>query len=271
MAALAGGVRSDAAARLAAAGCETPRLDAELLLAEALEVQREWLFMHSDAALPPDVAARFESLLERRVAREPVAYILGRRHFRHLELIVSPEVLIPRPETELLVEAALELPSDARVHDVGTGSGAVALAIKHERPDLEVSGSDISAAAVAVARANAHRLSLDVAFLEADGLPARDYSLVTANLPYVRADEWPSLSPEIRSYEPKAALVGGRDGLAAVRTLVAAVPAGMTLALEHAPSQGDAVRSMLSGAVTHSDLSGRERMTIGRARGGAAC
>jgi release factor glutamine methyltransferase len=271
MAALAGGVRSDAAARLAAAGCETPRLDAELLLAEALGVEREWLFMRSDATLTPRAAERFEALLERRVAREPVAYIVGRRHFRHLELTVSPEVLIPRPETELLVEAALELPAGARVHDVGTGSGAVALAIKHERPDLEVSGSDISAAAVAVARANARRLSLDVTFLEADGLPAGDYSLVTANLPYVRADEWPSLAPEIRSYEPKGALVGGRDGLAAIRALIAAAPAGTTLALEHAPAQGEAVRSMLAGAVTRSDLSGRERVTVGRARGGVAC
>jgi release factor glutamine methyltransferase len=271
MPALADPVRREAAGRLAAAGCDTPRLDVELLLAEALGVDREWLFMHSDASLPRPAAERFEALVERRAAREPVAYILGRRSFRRVSVDVDPRVLIPRPETELLVEVALELAAGGRVHDVGTGSGAVALAIKDERPDLEVSGSDISPQAVELARANARRLSLDAAFEVADGLPDGDYALVTANLPYVRDDEWPSLPPEIRLYEPRSALVGGGDGLDAIRALVSAAPPGTLLALEHGPAQAAAVRSLLDGAVTRRDLSGHGRVTVGRARGMATC
>src|SRR4051794_18350411 len=141
-----------AVAELAAAGCDTPRLDAELLLADALGCDRAELFMRDHEA-PAGFAAR----VSRRAAREPVAYITGRRAFRRIELAVDGRVLIPRPETETLVEAALDLPSGARVHDVGTGSGAVALALKDERPDLVVSGSDASPEAVDVARANAER------------------------------------------------------------------------------------------------------------------
>src|ERR671931_67102 len=125
--------------------------------------------------------------------REPVAYILGRRGFRRIELEVDPRVLIPRPETELLVEVALELPTGAGVHDVGTGSGAVALALLDERPDLRVSASDASAAAVAVARENARRLGIALDVVHAPGLPPGEYELVVANLPYVREDEWPRL------------------------------------------------------------------------------
>src|SRR5581483_6484195 len=132
--------------------------------------------------------------------REPVAYILGRKAFRWIELSVDRRVLIPRPETETLVEVALELAErGARVHDVGTGSGAVALAMKAERPDLAVTGSDASGDAVDVARANAARLGLDVPFSVADGLPPGGHDLVVANLPYVREDEWDELAPEIRA------------------------------------------------------------------------
>jgi release factor glutamine methyltransferase len=174
-------------------------------------------------------------------------------------------VLIPRPDTETLVEVALELlEPGARVHDVGTGSGAVALAMKHERPDLSVSGSDSSGDAVDVARGNAARLGLDVSFSVADGLPAGSYDLVVANLPYVREDEWDSLAPEIRLYEPRAALVSGADGLDSIRSLVAGAPAGLPLALEHAPDQGEAVRSLLREGRTVRDLGGRERVTVGR-------
>jgi release factor glutamine methyltransferase len=232
---------SDAARRLAEAGCDTPWLDAELLLREGADV-------------------------ERRAAREPVAYILGRKAFRWIELSVDRRVLIPRPDTETLVEVGLELAGDgARVHDVGSGSGAVALAMKAERPDLVVSGSDVSAAAVDVARENARRLDLDVSFSVARDLPPGDYDLVVANLPYVREDEWDGLAPEIRLYEPREALVAGPDGLDAIRALAGSVPGGTVLALEHAPAQAAAVRELLLDSRTVQDLAGRERVTVGRA------
>jgi release factor glutamine methyltransferase len=233
----------EAADRLAAAGCDTPLLDAELLLREGAD-------------------------LERRMAREPVAYILGRKGFRWIELSVDRRVLIPRPDTETLVEVALELLGPiGRVHDVGTGSGAVALALKQERPGLIVSGSDSSADAVEVARLNAERLGLDVSFAVADGLPpGGPFDLVVANLPYVREDEWGDLQPEIRLYEPRSALVSGADGLDAIRSLVAAAPPGTRLALEHAPDQGAAVRALLGDSRTVQDLGGRERVTTGVAR-----
>src|SRR4051794_26124191 len=229
---------SEVARRLREAGCDTPLLDAELLLRDGADV-------------------------ERRVAREPVAYILGRKSFRWIELVVDRRVLIPRPDTETLVEVAVELaPPGGRVHDVGTGSGAVALALKHERPDLSVSASDVSEAAVAVARGNAERLGLDVPVSVADGLPAGErFDLVVANLPYVREDEWDALEPEIRLYEPREALVSGADGLDAIRALVDSAPEGSLLALEHAPEQGEAVRALLAAeARTVSDLAGRERV-----------
>jgi release factor glutamine methyltransferase len=229
------------AQRLAEAGCDTPRLDAELLLREGADI-------------------------ERRIAREPVAYILGRKGFRWIELAVDRRVLIPRPDTETLVEVALSLATPgARVHDVGTGSGAVALALKQERPDLAVSASDASADAVEVARHNAARLGLDVSFAVAEGLPEGSFDLVVANLPYVREDEWDALQPEIRLYEPREALVSGADGLDAIRSLVASAPRGLLLALEHGPDQGEAVRGLLRDARTERDLGGRERVTVGRA------
>jgi len=204
--------------------------------------------------------------LERRIAREPVAYILGRKGFRWIELAVDPRVLIPRPDTETLVEVALELaPEGARVHDVGTGSGAVALAMKGERPVLMVTASDASADAVDVARENARRLGLDVPISVADGLPAGEYDLVVANLPYVREDEWDALQPEIRLYEPRQALVSGEDGLDAIRSLIAQAPSGTLLALEHAPSQAESVRALLHDASSTRDLAGRERVTTGKA------
>jgi len=211
-------------------------------------------------AIPPPAARVIGERIRRRGAREPVAYILGRQAFRHIEVAVDARVLIPRPETELLVEAALELPDGASVHDVGTGSGAIALALKDERPDLEVSASDISVAALEVARANGQRLGLGVA-LGAD--PCFDVDLVVANLPYVREDEWEGLQPEIRGYEPRGALVAGADGLDAIRELVSGAPGGTRLALEHAPGQAEAVRGLLANARTLEDLAGRQRVTLG--------
>jgi release factor glutamine methyltransferase len=251
-----------AVAELAAAGCGTPRLDAELLLADALGIDRAELYMR-DVEPPPGFGER----IRRRAAREPVAYIVGRRAFRRIELAVDSRVLIPRPDTETLVEVALDLlPAGARVHDAGTGSGAVALALKDERPDLIVSASDASAAAVEVARMNARRLGLDVEVSVARGLPPGEFDLVTANMPYVREDEWDGLAPEIRDYEPREALVAGEDGLDAIRDLLAGSAAGTRLALEHSPAQAPAVRALLDVAETRRDLAGRERVTVGAVR-----
>jgi release factor glutamine methyltransferase len=248
---------------LAAAGCATPRLDAEVLIADALGADRSVLHAAPDRVITGGDARVIGERVRRRVAREPVAYILGRRGFRRIELSVDSRVLIPRPETELLVEVALELPRGARVHDVGTGSGAVALALLDERPDLVVSASDASPAAVEVARANGARLRLPLEVSLGPGLPAGRFDLVLANLPYVREDEWDGLAPEIRLYEPREALVSGPDGLDAIRKLCAAAPAGTRLALEHAPGQAAAVRALLEDARTLVDLADRERVTVG--------
>ena len=273
-AALAGGGRAtlgavvrDAEARLREAGCQTPRLDAELLVADALGADRATLFRVPERALSAIAAGRVAERVGRRVAREPVAYIVGRRGFRHLELAVDRRVLIPRPETELLVDVALGvLPVGGRVHDVGTGSGAVALALKDERPDLEVSASDASDDAVVVARANAARLELDVEISLARGLPAGAYDLVVANLPYIAESEWPVLVPEIVRYEPGEAVIGGgTDGLDAIRALAGEARRGTRLALEHAPDQARAVRALLRGAESFRGLAGGEDVTLGRA------
>lgn len=251
---------------LTAAGCETPKLDAELLLADALEVDRAALIAAPERQVPPPAARRAMEAVRRRAQREPVAYILGRKGFRRIELAVDARVLVPRPETELLVEIALALPQGASVHDVGTGSGAVALAIKDERPDLRVSGSDASEGAIELARANAERLGLDVELTASHWLPEGDYDhdLVVANLPYVREEEWRALPPEIRNYEPREALLSGHDGLDAIRELVDAAPGGTLVALEHSPDQGEAVRALLEEGVTRRDLAGLERVTVGR-------
>jgi release factor glutamine methyltransferase len=244
---------------LEAAGCDTPRLDAELLLADTLGVDRAVLAAHPERELPRGTRRLAAERIRRRRVREPVAYILGRKGFRQVEVTVDPRVLIPRPETELLVEVALEQPEGARVHDAGTGSGAIALALRDERPDLVVSASDASAAAVELARLNG------VEARPAEGLPPGDYDLVVANLPYVREDEWAGLEPDVRLFEPREALVSGAHGLDAIRKLTAQARAGTLLALEHAPDQAGAVRSLLDGAETRRDLGGRERVTIGRA------
>ena len=212
---------------LRAAGCETPQLDAEVLVAAAAGVDRLELAADPDIGLEPAAARTLMGWVRRRARREPIAYILGHKPFRNIDLMVDSRVLIPRPETELLVEVAAELaPQGARVHDVGTGSGAVALALKDERPDLVVSGSDRSPPAVDSARRNAERLGLAVEVSAGAGLPVGEYDLVIANLPYVREDEWNALAPEIRDNEPREALVAGTDGLDEIRALVADVPAG---------------------------------------------
>jgi release factor glutamine methyltransferase len=252
-----------AADALDAAGCETGRLDAELIVAGTLGVDRGRIVSEPGLEIPPARARVIGERVRRRIQREPVAYILGTRGFRYIELAVDRRVLVPRPESELLVEIATAQPAGAAVHDVGTGSGAIALALKQERPDLRVSASDRSADAVAVARANAERLGLEVEIEVADGLPPGAYDLVVANLPYVTEAEYPALAPEITRWEPRDALVSGRDGLDAIRALVAAAPAGLRIALEHSPDQSVAVRALLPHAHTHLDLAGRERVTEG--------
>jgi release factor glutamine methyltransferase len=248
---------------LRAAGCDTPELDAELLIADALGVDRAALVADPELEVTPAAARVIGERVRRRLEREPVAYILGRKGFRRIELMVDRRVLVPRPETELLVEVALELPAGARVHDAGTGSGAVALALLDERPDLAVTASDASPAAVEVARANAARLGLPLDVALAHGLPEGSWDLVVANLPYVREDEWDALQPEITGWEPREALVSGSDGLDAIRELAADAPPGTRLALEHAPAQAAAVRELLRDPATLEDLAGRERVTVG--------
>jgi release factor glutamine methyltransferase len=258
-----------ATARLAEAGVDAPRLDAELLLGEALSVERERLVLAASEVADAAAVSRFEALLERRVRREPVAYILGRKAFRWIEVAVDRRALIPRPETELLVEVGLGVGTGARVLDVGTGSGAVALALKAERPDLEVVGTDVSPGAVALARENASRLGLEVEFIQADllkGVTAR-VDAVLANLPYVA--EGCELPPEIALHEPPVALFAGPDGLDVIRRLIAEVGAVPWVALEVGLDQADAVGTLLReagfGAVHRlRDLAGHERVIVGK-------
>jgi release factor glutamine methyltransferase len=254
---------------LTAAGCETPRLDAEVLLAAAMGVDRAVIVADPGRGLEPAQARAFQDGARRRTQREPVAYILGRKGFRRIELDVDPRVLIPRPETEHVVEAALALPEGARVVDVGTGSGAIALALADERPDLRVVATDSSAAALAVARANAARLGLDVEFAEGDllGPVAGPVDAVVSNPPYIRAGE--RLPPEIARYEPAAALYAGEDGLDVYRRLVPAVAEVRFVALEVGAGQAGDVADLLRAAGFDDievvlDLARIERVVVGR-------
>ncbi len=258
---------------LTAARCDTPRLDAELLLAAAMGVSRAMIVARPDAELEPDEAWQFAEWVRRRRDREPVAYILGSKGFRHIELKVDRRVLIPRPETEHLVEAALPLPEGARVVDVGTGSGAVALALKHERPDLSVTGVDLSADALDVARANATALRLDVELLHGDLLEpvTGPIDAVVSNPPYVSADDRGSLAAEVTRHEPQVALFAGPDGLAVYKRLVpAAAQAGARfIAVEIGSTQAVAVAELLqrtgfSDVSVSQDLGGRDRIITGR-------
>jgi release factor glutamine methyltransferase len=269
-----------AVSTLSVAGVDTPRLDAELLLAEAMGIERARLLAGSDQQVPAVAGRAFAAMVGRRAAREPVAYILGRKGFRRIEVEVDRRVLIPRPETELLVEVALEA-APGSVLDVGTGSGAIALAVAQELPGCEVVGTDVSAEAIELAEQNARRLGLaDRVRFETGELPGpRRFDVVVANLPYVRAGEWQHLEPEITRYEPRTALVSGEDGLDAIRSLVGALasrPArpqvrARTLALEVGAGQAPAVAELLRaagfGAVEkRPDLAGIERVVLGRAQ-----
>lgn len=270
----------DALLRQAATAID--RIDAEWLLVHALDTSRSWLFAHSGDPVRPDVAGRFEALLARRQAGEPVAYLTGMQGFWTLELEVSTATLIPRPETELLVELALaRIPVDAvaRVADLGTGSGAIALAIARERPRATVIATDASTAALEVARRNAARNRIaNIEFRDGDWfapLAGEAFDLIASNPPYI-ADGDPHLGEGDLRFEPPTALSSGPDGLDAIRRIVRDAPShlapGGWLLLEHGWDQGEAVRALLQAAgfadvETAQDLESRDRVSLGRAGG----
>lgn len=221
-----------ASRRLADAGIDSSRLDAEVLMAEAADVSREAVVTGS-IDLSPEILKRFDALVARRGKREPVAYIVGHKEFYSLDFEVTPAVLIPRPETEFVVGAALEFLADwpdARVLDIGTGSGAIAIAIAVNAPRARVTASDISADAIAVASLNArrHRVAGRVTFRRADCFDVRDggpalehFELIVSNPPYLDEAEIAALEPEVRGFEPRVALSSGTGGLDILRRIVA--------------------------------------------------
>ena len=238
-----------------------------MLLAAAMGVDRAALISDPGRGIEPEAARAFQEFARRRVQREPVAYILGVKGFRRIELAVDPRVLIPRPETEHLVEAALDLPHGARVVDVGTGSGAIALALADERPDLRVVATDVTADALAVARANAARLGLAVEFAQGDLLEPVSGAIdaVVSNPPYVREGE--RLPPEIARYEPAEALYAGPDGLDVYRRLAPACAGIPFVAFEvgrlAGRGRGGAARRA-SRSRSLRDLAGIDRVVVGR-------
>jgi release factor glutamine methyltransferase len=268
-------------ARFGERGLATPRLDAELLVAHVLALPRVQLYVQFERVLSPDELGALRVSIQRRQAGESVAYLTGRKEFWKLEFAVDARVLVPRPDTETLVEEAvarLDASGEApppRIADVGTGSGALAITLAKLRPGAAVFASDVSGPALEVARANAERLSAAVTFVEGDlGAPLgahAPFSLIIANLPYVPAGELASLPPDVRS-EPVLALDGGADGLDLVRRLVADAPAllgpGGVLALEIGAGQGEATRALFGAAgfadvQTRRDLAGVDRVVSG--------
>ena len=265
-----GAILDDAAERISAAGVEDARTDAEILVADALGVAPSELSVESAGEVGAEAAEKIEANVARRVEREPMAYILGRAPFRQLEIYVDERVLWPRRETELLVEVGTTLPQGARVHEVGTGSGAISLALLSERPDLKITASDLSPEAVEAARENAERLGLDLEITVGKGLPesveAEEVDLVIANMPYVTDETIFERSPEIQK-EPRVAVTGdcGPDGLGVIRSVIAETPSGWKLAMEHDTHHGPAMRELLRDATTLQDYEGDDRVTVGYA------
>ncbi len=274
-------LRLDHALRAAATRLAGPdaRHEAEQLLLQVIGRDRAWLFAHGDAPLVDADASAFEALLSRRIAGEPVAYLTGHRGFWTLDLQVSPATLIPRPETERLVELALErLPADApmRIADLGTGTGAIALSLAGERPQARVVATDVSEDALAVARANAMSNGIaNVEFRHGSWwapLRAERFHLIASNPPYI-ADGDAHLAQGDLRFEPPTALSSGVDGLDAIREIVRGAPAfllpGGWLLLEHGWDQGAAIRALMTATgfvdvATETDLEQRDRVTLGR-------
>lgn len=259
---------------LAAAAIEGPRLDAELLLGHVVGLDRTRLVVEGRRLLDGAELEAFAWLLDRRARmRQPVAHLVGRRGFRRLELRSDRRALVPRPETELLVEVGLALPPGARVLDVGTGTGAVALALADERPDLEVHGSDVDPDALALAAENADVLGLDVALHRADlldGLAELHPDAILANPPYVAETDRGALAPEVH-HDPPLALFGGPDGLDVLRRLwpAAAATGAALVAVEHGAGQGRDVAALAREAgfartEQRHDLAGHDRVVVAR-------
>lgn len=259
-------------------GTDTARLDAEVLLGDTLGMGRLELYLHHDRPLEPQELAAYRERVRRRAALEPIAYILGTKGFRSIDLDVDARVLVPRPETEVLVEVALaRLPQGGALLDLGTGSGAIALAAATERPDARVVAVDASADAVAVACQNRDRLGLDavrivVSDLDAALAPDERFDVIAANLPYVPAGD-PALEERVRRHEPHAALFGGADGLDVIRRAIAGAPArlapGGSVVLEVGEGQAEAVGALLAAAgladvAVERDLAGIARVVAGR-------
>ncbi|SFU87061.1 peptide chain release factor N(5)-glutamine methyltransferase [Halomonas korlensis] len=273
---------AQASARLARAGSPSARLDAELLLCQVLQVDRTWLYTWGDRDVATLERARFEALVAARAAGQPIAHLTGEREFWGLPLMTTADTLIPRPDTETLVEAALELAGGApgRLLDLGTGTGAVALAFASERPDWHVTGVDIRPEAVALARRNAERLAIaNATFFRSDWFAALNdepgdarFALIVSNPPYIAADDAHLQRGDLR-FEPHSALVAGEGGLADLRHLAGQarrhlLPGGWLL-LEHGFDQAGPVREALAAAgllavQSRLDLAGHERVSLGQ-------